>query len=181
MDVQTQSLMVSLMAVAVSAVSFYFSVQSWRESNRPLVTARVTSFGLGGNIATPLSLLIENTGTRPAKNIRLKVESKVLANAMLPYTEDDLDVEAIKLCFSERGVIPVLANGKSVSNGFGLLQSQSEGTWKPEARIEILVLYQDLDGREFSHTNPILVADDRGFAGSFWNSVHTDTKKSKNT
>lgn len=168
--------MVALMAVSVSAFSFYFSVQSWRGSNRPFITVRVTSFGLGGNIATPLSLLVENTGTRPAKNVRLKVEDKKLEDIMLPSRTTE-DFEAIKLCFSERGVIPVLANGNAVSNNFGLLKGPSEGTWTPNARIEITVSFEDLDGRRFTHSNPLLLADDRGFAGSFWNSAHTRSDK----
>jgi hypothetical protein len=179
MDMQTQSLMVALMAVAVSAVSFYFSVQSWQESNRPLVTARITSFGLGGNIAIPLSLLIENTGSRPAKNVKLKVEDEVLNRAILPNVEHVEMIEAIKLCFSERGVIPVLANGTVVHNNFGLLKSESEGTWKPNSRFDVTLQYEDLDGRTYRHTNPLLLADDRGFAGSFWNSVYTASKRRK--
>lgn len=173
-----QALLVSLMAVAVSVVSFYFSVKSWRESNRPLVTARVTSFGLGGNIAIPLSLLIENTGSRPAKNVRLKVEDKRLNRTILLNTEYDEMIDAIKLCFGERGIIPILANGKAVHNNFGILKGQSEGTWNPGARLDVTLQYEDLDGREYKHINPLLLADDRGFAGSFWNSV-ADAEKLK--
>ena len=176
---ESQGLIISLMAVAVSVASFYFSVNSWRQSNRPIVIVRVTSFGLGGNIATPLSILVENTGNRPAKNIRLRVEKKVLDNALLRHNEDKKGTEAIEDCFSERGTISILANGKSVSNNFGLLQGQSEGSWKLNTKIEILVSYEDLDGRRFEHKNPLLLADDRGFAGSFWKSAYAGAEKPK--
>lgn len=171
--------MVSLMVVTVSAVSFYFSVQSWRESDRPLVTARVTSFGLGGNVAIALSLLIENTGSRPAENVKLKVKDEVLSKVILSNAEHEQMVEAIRLCFSERGVIPVLANGMAVHNNFGLLKGELEETWSPNSRFDVTLQYEDLDGRTYDHTNPLLLADDRGFAGSFWNSVHASAKKQK--
>ena len=60
------SLSVAAAALIVSILSFYFSIKSWRESNRPIVSARVTSAN-GGEEGTALNLVVENTGNRPAK------------------------------------------------------------------------------------------------------------------
>src|SRR5207253_2719998 len=77
-------LLVPLSALVISILSFYFSIKSWRESNRPLITARVSSLGMGGNVAIPLSLVVENTGNRPAKNIQLTVDKTKLESFWQP-------------------------------------------------------------------------------------------------
>jgi hypothetical protein len=160
------SILVAGAALIVSIISFYFSIKSWRESNRPLITVRTTSFGSGGNVGIPLSLVVENTGNRPAKNVRLTVENNALNTALVAELGDTLR-KHVERCFSDDGVIPVLANGRSVSNGFGFL-SADDPTWKVQSRFEINVSYQDLDGRRYTHTNPLLIADDAGFAGGHW-------------
>jgi hypothetical protein len=160
------STMVAGAALIVSILSFYFSIKSWRESNRPIVTVRTTSFGSGGNVGIPLSLLVENTGSRPAKNVRLTVESGALESALAAKPGDALRSH-VESCFSGRGVIPVLANGKSVSNGFGFL-SAGAPTWKANSRFEIDVTYEDLDGTRYKHKISLLIADDAGFAGGHW-------------
>ena len=154
-------------ALVVSVFSFYFSIKSWRETNRPIVTARVSSFDPGGELGTTLNLILENTGNRPAKNIKLSVVQEVLENA-LAQNVDQLWGRTITRCFSDRGVIPILGNGKSVSNEFGWLSGDSESAWRGDVRFSIDVSYEDLDGRQFRHSNPLLVAGDEGFAGSSW-------------
>jgi hypothetical protein len=161
------SLMVAAAALIVSLLSFYFSIKSWRESNRPLISIRTTSFDSGGNVGTALSLLVENTGNRPAKNVRLTADPGVLESTLVAKEEEALRRQ-IESCFSDRGVIPVLANGKSVSNSFGWLSGDEQATWKVGARFEVDVSYQDLDGREYRHKIPVLIADDAGFAGGHW-------------
>lgn len=160
------SLLVAGAALVVSVLSFYFSIRSWRETNRPIVTARVTSHS-GGEEGTALNIVVENTGNRPARNIKLSVGEKDLEAALSEKIEEVYN-RAIRRCFSERGVIPILANGKSVSNDFGWLTVGDKSAWKGDLRFNIEVSYEDLDGRKFKHTNPLLVADDAGFAGSFW-------------
>src|SRR5947207_531972 len=94
------SILVAGAALIVSIISFYFSIKSWRESNRPLITVRTTSFGSGGNVGIPLSLLVENTGNRPAKNVRLAVDDHVLNDALAVKTGDALR-KHVERCFSD--------------------------------------------------------------------------------
>ncbi|HEY0320444.1 MAG TPA: hypothetical protein VGC66_05680 [Pyrinomonadaceae bacterium] len=162
------SLLFSLPALIVSVISFYFSVKSWRESNRPIVTVRVTAAN-GGEEGTPLNLVVENTGSRPAKNIRLTVDNEELEE-LLAEQVDEIWRKHITRCFSERAIIPILGNGKSVSNTFGWLSGNSKSAWRGEVRFNVQISYKDLDGRKYEHTNPLLVADDTGFAGGFWDS-----------
>lgn len=163
----TGSLIFSFAALIVSITSLIFSRASWRESNRPIVTVRVTTHS-GGNVGTALNLLVENTGNRPAKNVRLLVNPEAL-KAALVLNEHEQMKRQIENCFSDGGVIPVLANGKSVSNSFGFLNKYSEQKgWIEHSRFDVMVTYEDLGGRKFSHTVPLFLADDKGFAGGFW-------------
>jgi hypothetical protein len=160
------SLILSVAALIVSALSFYFSIKSWRESNRPLVTARVSNKS-GGNVGSSLMLVVQNTGNRPAKNVAFSVDMKELEAAMIP-TINPMAKKFIEQIFTDRGVIPILENGRSVSNDFGFLQrGDDQIDWKRLSRINVVISYQDLDGRKYKHTNPLLIADDRGFAGSW--------------
>lgn len=159
------SLSISAAAFLVSMISFYYSRRAWSESNRPLVTARVSSLGMSGNVAIPLSIVVENTGNRPAKNIRLTVKQDDLKSAFAT-DESDSYRRQVENVFSDQGFIPVIANGRQVTNSFGVL-SEDESTWK-EDRLEIEVSYEDLDGRTFKHKLPLKVGEDAGFAGGFW-------------
>jgi hypothetical protein len=116
------SLFFSVAALIVSALSFYFSIKSWRESNRPLVTARVRN-KLGGNVGASLMLVVQNTGNRPAKNVALSVDMKELEAAMIP-TINPMAKKFIEQIFSDRGVIPILENGCSASNLYGVSSPQ---------------------------------------------------------
>jgi hypothetical protein len=160
------SLAFSVAALVVSVLSFYFSIKSWRESNRPLVTARVSNKS-GGNVGAALTLVVQNTGNRPAKNIALSVDKKELEAALLP-TIDPVVRKYIEQIFTDRGVIPILENGRSASNGFGFLRrGDDQLDWRRLARFNVVISYEDLDGRKYKHINPLLIADDRGFAGSW--------------
>lgn len=86
---------------------------------------------------------------------------------MLP-TIDPVVKKYIEQIFTDRGVIPILENGRSASNGFGYLQKgDNQVDWKRLSRLNVGISYQDLDGRKYKHANPLLIADDRGFAGSW--------------
>jgi hypothetical protein len=166
-----------IVSVVLSCASLYFARRSWSESNRPLITVKVSVDAKSGNNSVIFNLVVENTGNRPAKNIKLSVDNEKLNFAFDSPTENDL--KAIEACFEEDTIISVLANGKSAKNGFGsisckksndpnvaTLQEDLPSTWKTKARFEVKVKYQDLDGRKYTDCMPVLIADnDNGFAG----------------
>ncbi len=159
------SISISSAAFLVSIISFCYARRAWSESNRPLVTARITSLGMGGNAAVPLTIVVENTGNRPAKNIRLKANRQHLISAFAADESDGLRRQ-VEICFSEQGLIPVIANGKQVSNSFGIV-SHDRCTWNTD-RLGIEICYEDLDGRSFTHKLPLKMGEDTGFASGFW-------------
>jgi len=165
------SIAVSLAALIVSILSYYFAVRSWRESYRPIVTARVTTHS-SGNIGAALNLLVENTGTRPARNIRLTVDEAVLNEAFDPNHANRYR-EGVRACFSEKFVIPVLANGATVSNSFGLVSRNEQNTWKWHSRVPVRITYEDLSGRKFTHDLDLFIANNEGFASGAWHEKKT--------
>lgn len=154
-------------ALAVSLLSYYFSIKSWRETHRPIVTARVTAPS-GGTVSTVLHIIVQNTGDRPAKNVRLLVNTDDLESVLLRTPANAAVAEAIIGCFSENALIPVLENGRSVSNSFGLLSNDANCTWRINSILNITVSYEDLNDRCFHHKVPLKLSDDTGFAQSFW-------------
>ena len=173
----------------ISGCSFFFSRKSWSDTYRPIVTVRVAT-QTSGNIATTLNLIVENFGNRPALNIKLSVDSNKLKSALLK-NPDDSDRKAIERCFSDETIIPMLANGQSISNSFGRLNVQydtstlagklndhkyrKQSDWKANTRLDITIKYENLEGKSYKDKMPILIATDQCFAGSFWNEPITSS------
>ncbi len=86
---ELSSLFFSAAALVISTFSFYFSRRSWRESNRPIITTRIST-NSGGNVGSTLDLIVENTGNRPAKNVRLKVDPEELNAALLLKSDEPM-------------------------------------------------------------------------------------------
>lgn len=76
--------------------------------------------------------------------------------------------EDAQRCFFSSIGIPVLANGRSISNVFWNLGQPD--SWPAGAAIPVTLRYRDLSGRRFSNRVRLLVADDPGFAQAFWGS-----------
>lgn len=182
-------LLFSATAILISSLSLYLSRKSWSDTYRPIVTVRVAT-QTSGNIAVTLNLVVENFGNRPALNIKLSVDSNKLESALLK-DKDNSDRKSIELCFADETIIPMLANGQSISNSFGCLnipyetsslaakyndsQYGQQSDWKLDTRLDITIKYEDLDGKSYKDKMPILIASDQCFAGSFWSEPITSS------
>ena len=160
-------MILAVVALVISVLSFGFAVYSWRQANRPMVVARVTTDS-GGNMGIALNLLVENTGNRPAQDVELIANEADVrgasAQAVVPK-----DAER---CFFSGIRIPVLANGRRSTNAFWHL-GQAD-SWRAGAEIPVTVRYRDLNGRRFSNKHRLVLADDAGFAQTFWGEGHRD-------
>lgn len=159
-------------ALIVSLISLLITVWLWRESNRPVVTARIKTHR-GGNVAILYNLEVVNSGTRPAKDVRLIVDLDDLAHAVVPPSERGVDfaqtMRCVARCFEMRATISVLLNSETRSNSFGHT-SREDPFWVPGAAIPISISYRGLE-RQLYMTNLVLRIDDTaGFAGSFYGS-----------
>lgn len=161
------SSILGIAATVIALVSLCFAIYSWRQANRPLVSARLTTHS-GGNVGIALNLLVENTGNRPAKDICFVVKE---ADVRAAHTRSSIPKEAER-CFFSGVVIPVLANGRSASNAFGYLGQEQTDSWRAGSEIPITLKYKDLSGRTFSSRFRLILADDAGFAQTFWGDGH---------
>lgn len=170
MEINGLSLVVSGIAAGISGISLYWAFKSWKETHRPLITARVTTHA-SGNQMTALNLVVSNTGNRPAKNVRLSVNRKDLERAFASGNQNPRRQQAER-CFSDS--IVVISNGSSVSNSFGCFSvSEKNRTWKEPTVINITLKYEDLDGRIYSNDQPLRITGggDEAFAGSCWSDL----------
>jgi hypothetical protein len=67
------ALITSILSAIASLLTVFFMVHLWRRSNRPLVTARIATHR-GGDVNTALDVLVENAGSQPAINVRLRAK-----------------------------------------------------------------------------------------------------------
>ncbi|MGY3231190.1 hypothetical protein ACVWWJ_002674 [Luteibacter sp. HA06] len=159
------SIWVAIGALCVSVMSLMATLALHRRAHRPLVSVRITAHD-GGNLGISLDIVVENTGTRPALNVVLEAGIEDVRQVMLDESENALvPKDAGRVFFSDIR-IPVLANGRMVTNAFGQLGTQ--GCWKPGAVLPITVSYSAMDGQHFSESFGLLLADDIGFAQTSW-------------
>ncbi|RML92463.1 hypothetical protein [Pseudomonas savastanoi] len=154
--------------VAIGSLSLTWHL--WRKTNLPILTAWIASVA-GGDDGIALNIVVENSGNRPAKDIRL-VAKKQHVLAALGHPPDGAIPRDAVLCFFSNKQISVLANGKRVTNAFGYLGSRS-GTWKAGAVIPLIIYYQGLEGQSHSAKLNLILNDDNGFAQSSWNTSNS--------
>ena len=160
------AILISLGSLFAAIFSVYFTVRLWRKSNRPLVTARIAAHS-GGNTGISLDILVENTGTRPALDVRLCAKKEDIRAAMRARDDaPELQRDANRIFFSDVS-IPVLPNGRTMSNAFGGL-GDGGGDWRAGSRIPIKVIYSGMDGTRYNEQGVLLLHDDSGFAQTSW-------------
>lgn len=130
MELPYVTVAISVISVLISLASMTFAVNSWHRTNRPIISARITT-AAGGEVNTALNIIVENTGNRPAKPIKLIAKRGDVLRAM-KHPEQAVPTDA-EHCFFEHKIIPVLANGKAASNAFNAIGEKGE--WEPGAKI----------------------------------------------
>jgi hypothetical protein len=154
---------ISVISVLISLASMTFAVNSWHRTNRPIISARITT-AAGGEINTALNIVVENTGNRPAKSIKLIAKRSDVLGAMRETSQAaPMDAEH---CFFEHKIIPVLANGKAATNAFGAIGE--DGEWEPGAKIPLEIEYFSFEGKRYTEEMDLWLVDDAGFAQTFW-------------
>ena len=157
-------------ALVVSLISLVITITLWRASNRPVVTACIRTHK-GGNVAIFYNLEVVNTGTRPAKNVRMSVKQDDLECAAVPASERrpdfDTELRLIERCFEERATISVLLNGESRTNAFGHT-SVEDPFWLPGATLPVTISYRGLEGQSYRTSLLLRIDDTASFAGCFY-------------
>jgi hypothetical protein len=154
---------IALAALFVSLCSFLISLDVWRRSFRPIVTVAVKTHA-GGNQAILYDLVILNSGTIPARNVRITSKESSLASAFGGHASP-ANRQRWLACFSE--VIPVLHNSEKMSCSFGTTQANDAGFWKYRATIRVKVTYEGRWGK-YQEEQDIRIADTDSFTGYSW-------------
>ena len=158
--------LISGLALGVSAIASWFAIHSWREATRPVVVAAVRT-NVGGNVSITYDVVVSNTGTRPAVDVVLQPDMPALDAAFGAGAAHQRPI--IMRCFDESHRIPLLVNGESLTNSFGLTTGDdTTSVWKYGSRIPVAIIYKDLEGRVYKSSVTLAIRDSSGFAGGSW-------------
>lgn len=170
MNISADDLKTLLTAAAfvASLVSLYFTKVNWTQSNRPIISAFITEH-TSGNSAATFSLVIANTGNRPAIRVRMHASHAELMS-LVHQSVDPKKFQLIESNFLPQSEIPLLRNGEELSTSFGAFTRMPiDGPWlRYGAEIEISITYNDLDGRKYESRQPLKIYAREGFGGGVW-------------
>ena len=158
--------LIAVSALFVSIIALGLSIYFWKKSFRPIVTAMVRTHG-AGNVATMFDLEILNSGTLPARNIRLKTEQNHINTAL----GNDAGTENKRKwlsCFEADNIINILHNNEKIRCSFGLIRANDSGFWKYKAKIPITIEYEGWFGKKYTQNQEIQIIDSDSFTGFMW-------------
>ncbi|ARP65470.1 hypothetical protein A9K65_020390 [Mesorhizobium sp. WSM1497] len=169
------NLAVAAVALIVSVVALGFSIFFWYRQFRPIVTAMVETHH-GGNDAIAYDLVILNSGSIPAKNIKLLVSDQTALQAALGAGANEENKALWLACFEPTSVIRLLQNGARTSCSFGLThRDPRQSFWMPQAEFPIQIEYDGWFGETYQRDLPnvLQIADSDSFTGGMWGPVKT--------
>jgi hypothetical protein len=160
----------SVIAVIVSSFSLYFTRRFWLQTYRPIITAEIVenSSGVG---AALFDLIVHNSGSRPAINIKLcakkeNIEKILSKNATLENKDRVIEV------FAPSNKIALLLNGKEAKTAFFSFCNISDHNLdilEYESELPICIYYEDIESRKYKSKITLFIRGVNGFSGSIWN------------
>lgn len=160
---------IAFSALIVSVVSLGLSIHFWKRSFRPIITAMVRTHA-AGNQGIFYNLEVLNSGSLPAKRIRIHVQDdEELKKALSDSVQED-DKKRWLACFNEKNIIPVLLNDQSVKCSFGLTHiDKNINFWKYGEKFSIRIEYEGWFGKKYTEVQQIQILDSDTFTGASWN------------
>lgn len=158
---------IALVAILVSFAALIQSFYFWRRSFRPIVTAMVRTNG-SGNVATVFDLVLQNSGSVPARNVTLHIADP----SQLERALDDASTEqraTYLSCFDSETIVPIIQNGAEISCSFGFV-AQAESFWKAEAALPITIRYEGWFGKAYVEHQTLKIVSSKSFTGYSWRS-----------
>jgi len=157
---------VAVIALIISILSLGLSVYFWRRQFRPLITVAVKT-AAAGNVSIAFNLLVKNSGSLPAKNIKLSANQSDLEQA---FGNDATEENKNRwlAAFNEENLIPILQNDESIACSFGLSRPSDKGFWKYEATLSVTVDYYGWFGYHYNETQKIKFVNSDSFTGFQW-------------
>ena len=157
---------IAIIALIISILSLGLSVYFWRRQFRPIITVAVKTAS-AGNVSIAFNLQVMNSGSLPAKNIKLSAKQSDLDSAFGDDATQENQTRWLA-AFNEDNVIPILQNGESITCSFGLSQPNDRGFWKYRANLPITVEYSGWFGYHYVDTQNVKFIDSDSFTGFLW-------------
>lgn len=159
-------IIISVIALIVAIISLALSIYFWKRQFRPIITLAVKTV-VAGNVSTAFDLQIKNSGSIPARNIRLTVDQAVLENA-LGSSADQKNRKRWLAAFYEENLISCLQNGESITCSFGMSQSHDQGFWKYKSELPITIEYIGWFGGNYKETQAVKIMNSDSFTDFHW-------------
>lgn len=159
--------MFALASLVVSFTSLLIAMDVWRRSFRPLVTAAIRTHK-AGNTAITYDLVILNSGTLPARNIRI-MSAEGSIEAALGKDASEENKKKWLACFNY--AIAILQNNDRVSCSFGTTMANDAGFWKYNSVIRATVTYESSFGWfvwKYQEEQGLQISNSESFTGYMW-------------
>jgi len=160
--------LIATIALVISILSFGLSVYFWRRQFRPIITLAVKT-AASGNISIAFNLQVKNSGSIPAKDIKLSASQADIESA-LGNDASQGNRNRWLAAFAEENVISALQNGESITCSFGMSQSRDNGFWKYRAMLPISIEYYGWFGTRYSETQTLKIINSESFTDFHWGS-----------
>jgi hypothetical protein len=164
-EISTDTL-IAITALLVSVIALAVSVYFWKKSFRPIITAAVRTHAAGNNLIA-FNLVIMNSGTIPAKHIKITALEKDIEGALGAEATPEKK-EAWLKCFNPDTEIHILQNGEKTSCSFGTSQTNNLGFWKYGPTIPVSIKYQGWFGKNYEQVQTLCIVDSDSFTGLRW-------------
>jgi hypothetical protein len=157
---------IAIIALLVSILAFGLSIYFWRKQFRPIITVAVKT-AAAGNISIVFNLQVKNSGTLPAKDIKLSVNQSDLERALGNDASQE-NKNRWLAAFNEENMIAALQNGESITCSFGMSQSHDKGFWKYKAKLPITIEYLGWFGTRYIETQTVKIINSDSFTDFQW-------------
>jgi len=159
---------ISFSALIISFSSFAFAIKSWHQSNRPIVVAYIHEELMGVN-GGAFSLVLSNTGNRPATNVQISAKADDI-NKVFEKEIADNQREIVKNIFSSQSKVALIKNGTEIKTAFGHFEKKGDkfSGIKYDSWLPITIKYEDLNSRYYVSKLSLRIRSLEGFGGGIW-------------
>ena len=161
---------ISVSALLISLLSLLFQEFQWRRSTRPIVSAYLCNTFPNEKISSSvdLNLIIINTGTMPATDIRIRAKESDIKK-IFGDEINEVDKDIVTNCFDNKRTTPLLLNGNKAETFFGHCEQINATSWKGlkyDSWLPIKITYRDLNKRKYRTSIKLKLRDSYGFGGA---------------
>ena len=157
---------IPMIALIISITALGLSIYFWRMQFRPIITVTVKT-AAAGNISTAFNLQVKNSGSLPAKDIKLSINQLELQNVFGAGATEENKIRWLA-AFEDKNTISILQNGESITCSFGTSMAQDKGFWKYLSIFQISIEYYGWFGYHYVDTQKIKIVDSDSFTDFQW-------------